>query len=260
MDAKKSPLALLAATCSQIGSDGSQKSPNGDASADTKPSIKERKSISPSHNNNNNKSPDNILSMHNSLSKLPSFRPYEKKELDESNVRNSPSSRKTPTSRSPTSAPISPGMNGRRTPQNGRSHSRNSDNGRPTSANRHNANEIPISSSSPTSRLSSSLSSSLSSLAGLSELCKNPLLDSYKLPPSLYPALGLGFDHIGAASLAALSAKVSLAALSAKVGWQKCIPTHREIFFKPNYDCDFYFPIDLSPNRIMFGAKSIRKR
>ena len=215
LDAKKSPLALLAATCSQIGSDSGQKGPaisQGDSKSSKDPKA------SPGA-----KSPSSVISTEDFPAKVPSFRPYEKKKEElgiDDGERSSPCNRKTPTSRS-SPGQGSPGMNGRLTPHTQRSSSRNSDNGRPTSSSSASRHEPPVSSSSmrssssphsvisTPSKLGSSLSSSLglSSLAGLSELCKDPLA-AYKLPPSLYPALGLGFDPLGAAGLAALTAKV----------------------------------------------------
>ena len=215
-------MALLAATCSQIGSDPPHKGGHGPLQNDAK-NPKDPKA-SPCA-----KSPSSILSDDSTTpsSKIASFRPYEKKKeqngVSEEEERNSPS-RKTPTSRpSPTGGHTSP-LNGRLTPHSGqRSNSRGSDSGRPTSSS--SASRIPhdlpspltSSSSRKTSSPSSgsavpklaSLTSSLglSSLSGLSELCKDPLA-AYKLNPNLYPALGLGFDPLGAAGLAALAAKV----------------------------------------------------
>uniref|UniRef100_A0A2P2I1C1 Zinc finger protein Noc-like n=1 Tax=Hirondellea gigas TaxID=1518452 RepID=A0A2P2I1C1_9CRUS len=229
LDAKKSPLALLAATCSQIGSDGPQKGGTAISPSDSK-STKDHKA-SPGA-----KSPSSVISTDDSPpSKIPSFRPYEKKKDDHpsgDDERSSPS-RKTPNNRASPGqgSPSSIGGHGQ---QNGstagritphqppqRSASRNSDSGRPnssplSSSSRSGLHETSLSSSSVrTSSPSSagpklcSLSSTLGlgSLSGLSELCKDPLA-AYKLSPNLYPGLGLGFDHLGV-GLAALTAKVS---------------------------------------------------
>lgn len=224
LDAKKSPLALLAATCSQIGSDAPQKGPAippGDSKSNKDPKA------SPGA-----KSPSSILSTTDDPSKVASFRPYEKKKDDThaeedriSPSRKTPSSRASPGQSSPSSLNHH-SHNGRLTPHNNqRSSSRNSDSGRPASSSSAASRSLldpPTTSSSASARTTSSPSAAsgalklgslpsslgLSSLSGLSELCKDPLA-AYKISPNLYPALGLGFDPLGAAGLAALTAKVS---------------------------------------------------
>ncbi|XP_018025797.1 zinc finger protein Noc [Hyalella azteca] len=217
LDAKKSPLALLAATCSQIGSDGPQK-------GEAKPKDSKSSPVA--------KSPSSVESSDESTAiKIASFRPYEKKKEDGDEERSSPC-RKTPTRLSPPSQG-SPTVNGCHTPHHNRSSSRGSDSGRPASSSSltRNHNDTPSYSSSSSStsvRTSSPLSAmpklgcfssslGLGSLSGLSELCKDPLA-AYKLSPGLYPALGLGFDPLGAAGFAALTAKVSTASTTAVTG------------------------------------------
>ncbi|KAF2366628.1 Zinc finger C2H2-type [Trinorchestia longiramus] len=222
LDAKKSPLALLAATCSQIGSDGPQKGAAG--VGDTK--SKDSKSPPGA------KSPSSVVSSEDSTAaKIASFRPYEKKKDDGDEERLSPS-RKTPTHRSsPSQGSPTVSLNGRLTPHHHRSSSRGSDSGRPASSSSisRTNHDTPSSSSSSSASVRTSspssaipklgnLSSSLGlgSLSGLSELCKDPLA-AYKLSPGLYPALSLGFDPLGA-GLAALTAKVSTASSTASPG------------------------------------------
>lgn len=224
LDAKKSPLALLAATCSQIGSDAPQRGPSI--------APGESKSNKDSKASPGAKSPCSILSTTDEPSKVASFRPYEKKKDDShgeeertSPYRKTPTSRASPGQGSPSSLNHHSSHNGRLTPHNNqRSSSRNSDSGRPASSSSAASRSLldpPATSSSASARTTSSpsaasmppklgsLSSSLGlgSLSGLSELCKDPLA-AYKLSPNLYPALGLGFDPLGAAGLAALTAKV----------------------------------------------------
>lgn len=212
LDAKKSPLALLAQTCSSIGADLTPKGSGGASAGGDKSSSKGNKSSSPgakspgsaltiSPSDDTNKAGSGHNTSSSSSSSSSSFKPYEKKDDDD---RVSPGSKRTsPSARSPAgSQPCSVE----------RSSSRGSDSGRSSSRPR----DPPSSSSSSLSpRVSSSplppkSSSSLSShsLAGLGDLSKDPLA-AYKLAPSLYPHLALGLDPLGAAGLSALTAKVS---------------------------------------------------
>lgn len=197
LDAKKSPLALLAQTCSSIGADLSQK--GAIASVDKASKGKSSPGAkSPGATLNITPSDDPAKTTPSAAS---SFKPYEKKDDDD---RISPSKRSSPHSRSP----------GGSQPSAERSSSRGSDSGRSSSRNR----DPPSSSSSISPRVSSPAvtpksSSSASAfgchaLSSLGDLTKDPLA-AYKLAPSLYPHLALGLDPLGAAGLSALTAKVS---------------------------------------------------
>ncbi|XP_050710382.1 zinc finger protein Noc-like isoform X1 [Eriocheir sinensis] len=195
LDAKKSPLALLAQTCSSIGADLTQK--GGIASVDKASKGKSSPGAkSPGATLNISPSDDPAKTTPSAAS---SFKPYEKKDDDD---RISPSKRSSPHSRSP----------GCSQPSAERSSSRGSDSGRSSSRNRDPPSSSSISPrvSSPavTPKSSSSVSAfSCHALSSLGDLTKDPLA-AYKLAPSLYPHLALGLDPLGAAGLSALTAKV----------------------------------------------------
>ncbi|KAK8745048.1 hypothetical protein OTU49_000426 [Cherax quadricarinatus] len=191
LDAKKSPLALLAQTCSSIGADLSQKG--------TIPPVE--KTSSKGKSSPGTKSPGTALAVSPSgetktttTTTTSSFKPYEKKEDDDrvSPKRTSPSSRSLAGSQ----------------PSAERSSSRSSESGRSSSRPREPATS---SASSLSPRVSSPVTPKTSSLShtfsGLCDLSKDPLA-AYKLAPSLYPHLALGLDPLGAAGLSALTAKV----------------------------------------------------
>ncbi|XP_071521512.1 zinc finger protein Noc-like [Panulirus ornatus] len=191
LDAKKSPLALLAQTCSSIGADLSQKG--------SIPPVE--KAASKGKASPGAKSPGAALTITPSedsktTTTSSSFKPYEKKEDDD---RVSPK-RTSPNARSPAGSQPSVERSSSRSSESGRSSSRPRD--PPNSS----ASSIsPCISSPVTPKTSSSLSSS--ALSGLGDLSKDPLA-AYKLAPSLYPHLALGLDPLGAAGLSALTAKV----------------------------------------------------
>ena len=130
-----------------------------------------------------------------------SFKPYEKKKDDIDDRSGTPShKRNTPGGRSPLGISHD-------TP---RSTSRNSDGGK-TPINVHDLPSISSAEGNSTKRRSSSPKSSSAghSLSSLGDLSKDPLA-AYKLAPSLYSPLGVGLEHLGAAGLSALTAKVRL--------------------------------------------------
>ncbi|XP_047484092.1 zinc finger protein Noc-like [Penaeus chinensis] len=193
LDAKKSPLALLAQTCSSIGADLSQKG--------SIPPVE--KSSSKGKSSPGAKSPGATLTItpsDDTKTTTSSFKPYEKKK-DDDEERVSPK-RSSPHARSPHTRQPSVERSSSRGSESGRSSSRPHD--PPTSSS--SSSISPRVSSPTTPKISSSLSSS-HSLPGLGDLTKDPLA-AYKLAPSLYPHLALGLDPLGAAGLSALTAKV----------------------------------------------------
>ncbi|XP_069175843.1 zinc finger protein Noc isoform X2 [Procambarus clarkii] len=189
LDAKKSPLALLAQTCSSIGADLSQKG--------TIPPVE--KSSSKGKSSPGTKSPGTALAISPSddtkTTTTSSFKPYEKKEDDD---RVSPK-RTSPSARSPAGSQPSAERSSSRSSESGRSSSR------PREPATSSASSLSPRIASPvTPKTSSSLSHTFSALGDLS---KDPLA-AYKLAPSLYPHLALGLDPLGAAGLSALTAKV----------------------------------------------------
>ncbi|KAK7081318.1 hypothetical protein SK128_028186 [Halocaridina rubra] len=196
LDAKKSPLALLAQTCSSIGADLSQKGssiPPGEKGPSKGKASPGGKSPAVAHNIT--PSEDNIKTSSNSSS----FKPYEKKKDDDE-----PSvtpKRSSPHSRSPGASQASLERSSSRESESGRSSSRPHD----PPASSSSSSVSPRVSSPITPKISSSLSSH--ALVGLCDLTKDPLA-AYKLAPSLYPHLALGLDPLGAAGLSALTAKV----------------------------------------------------
>ena len=138
-----------------------------------------------------------------------SFKPYEKKKDDDEDHGSPISKRTTPSIRSPSGQS--------RNEEQGRSSSRNSETDRSSSKPHHEPPTTSSSSSRDSTRATSpvtpktSISSSfgLHSLAGLSDLSKDPFA-AYRVPPALYPSFALGLDPLGAAGLSALTAKVIL--------------------------------------------------
>ncbi|KAG7175840.1 zinc finger protein Noc-like [Homarus americanus] len=190
LDAKKSPLALLAQTCSSIGADLSQKG--------SIPPVE--KSSSKGKSSPGAKSPGAALTITPSddtkTTTTSSFKPYEKKEDDD---RVSPK-RSSPSMRSPAGSQPSAERSSSRSSESGRSSSR------PREPATSSASSLSPRVSSPiTPKTSSSLSSH--TFSGLCDLSKDPLA-AYKLAPSLYPHLALSLDPLGAAGLSALTAKV----------------------------------------------------
>lgn len=201
LDAKKSPLALLAQTCSSIGADLSQKGSippgeKGSSKGKASPGAKSPGSalnISPS---------DDVKTSSTSSSSSSSFKPYEKKK-DEDETRSITPKRSSPHTRSPGARQPSVERSSSRESESGRSSSRPHD--PPTSSS--SSSISPRVSSPVTPKMSSSSSLSSHTFSGLSDLAKDPLA-AYKLAPSLYPHLALGLDPLGAAGLSALTAKV----------------------------------------------------
>ncbi|KAK3859942.1 hypothetical protein Pcinc_033977, partial [Petrolisthes cinctipes] len=198
LDAKKSPLALLAQTCSSIGADLTPKGSGGGDKSSSKGKSSSPGAKSPGSALTISPSDDTKASGNTTSSSSSSFKPYEKKDDDD---RVSPGSKRTsPSARSPAGSQPSVERSSSRGSDSGRSSSRPRD--PPSSSS---SSLSPRVSSSPLPPKSSSLSSH--SLAGLGDLTKDPLA-AYKLAPSLYPHLALGLDPLGAAGLSALTAKV----------------------------------------------------
>ncbi|XP_064087018.1 zinc finger protein Noc-like isoform X2 [Macrobrachium nipponense] len=206
LDAKKSPLALLAQTCSSIGADLSQKGTippggeKGSSKGKTSPGAKSPAAalnITPSDEPKNSSS---TTSSSSSSSSSSSFKPYEKKK-DEDETSITPK-RSSPHTRSPGASQASVERSSSRESEGGRSSSRPHD--PPTSSS---SSSISPRVSSPVTPKMSSSSLTTHGLTSLSDLTKDPLA-AYKLAPSLYPHLALGLDPLGAAGLSALTAKV----------------------------------------------------